>query len=66
MDSRFDYFHNNKFSDCLGGGSELAMMCDIMVCSRGAKVRFFWLKKVGIDPIETHFNLYCYSCIAFL
>ena len=23
---------------CLGGGSELAMMCDIMVCSKGAKV----------------------------
>jgi len=22
---------------CLGGGSELAMMCDIMVCSKGAK-----------------------------
>ena len=23
---------------CLGGGSELAMMCDIMVCSKSAKV----------------------------
>ena len=23
---------------CLGGGNELAMMCDIMVCAKGAKV----------------------------
>ena len=25
---------------CLGGGNELAMMCDIMVCTKNAKVRF--------------------------
>ena len=27
---------------CLGGGSELAMMCDIMVCSKGAKVSLIY------------------------
>lgn len=25
---------------CLGGGNELAMMCDIMVCAKGAKVSY--------------------------
>lgn len=28
---------------CLGGGSELAMMCDILVCSKSAKVSFIYL-----------------------
>ena len=36
---------------CLGGGNELAMMCDIMVCAKGAKVSLaFAIQKSFIDP----------------
>jgi hypothetical protein len=36
---------------CLGGGSELAMMCDIMVCSKSAKVSNFVDAHVGFTSL---------------
>jgi hypothetical protein len=33
---------------CLGGGNELAMMCDIMVCTKNAKVRIYVCSQVFV------------------
>jgi enoyl-CoA hydratase/carnithine racemase len=44
---------------CLGGGNELAMMCDIMVCTKNAKVRITFCSQVFV-------LLFCYFVILLL
>ena len=43
---------------CLGGGNELAMMCDIMVCTKNAKVRITFCSQVFVIVVVVVISSY--------